>query len=478
MIKTNHKIFKLIVFIVAASILLLPGIIHAKEIDLKEAIDWGIQHNYDLQEIRYNIEKLERDLKILDAEKALQVDLDVTPVWGFGGTESDTANRSNSQSSAGSEFQLLKLKVEKTIVDDLNISTEISWNVNDFTDLSIEGIVEDVNANIQLEKHIYPDSYTQSEQQIFQTKNNLKKKLEELTWKEIEKQFDFIENYLNLFHLVEEVNIADKKSRLATENLERVQEQIQLGEGGYQQEAEAKIALMEAENQLFNLKQNLVQQQKEWYLELNLTEDIQVQFQKEPYYLGTLRTNMEQLSLDREKEIALFYQAVEKHYQIKNAYIDKESLLKEAEWTKNEGKPQINIHGGYDFSDNYWYTMLDLSWNLTDGGSQKLKEEDTEATILQKEKEIIHQVKGVQLELNRLLDQDQYNLLNLEAKSAVLDKEQYTKEIMEKQYREKVISFTQWQTQQITMAEKELKVKEARDLLLVNRLRLAHFLGI
>ena len=122
--------------------------------------------------------------------------------------------------------------------------------------------------------------------------------------------------------------------------------------------------------------------------------------------------------------------------------------------------------------------MLDLSWNLTDGGAQKLKEKGAEATILQKEKELDQLIKTLQLEMNQIIDQDKYNQLNLQAKLAALEQEQYTKNILEKQYQEKIISSTQWQNQLIALAEKELKVKEAQDLLLVNRLRLAHFLGI
>ena len=462
--KFNIKKYRFIKFIIIASILLFPSIIQANEIDLKEAIDWGIKHNYDLEEIRYNIETLERDLEILDAGKAFQVNLGITPIWDFG--------------EGNSETSLLNLKAEKTIADDLNISAEISWNENDFADTSLEGIIEDVNASIKIEKQIYPDTYTQNEQQIFQTENNLKKKVEELTWKESEKQIDFIESYLTLVRLTEEVNLAEKNFQLATEELERVQQQIRLGEGGYRQETAAKLALMEAENQFFNLKQNLIQQQNEGYLELNLPEDIQIQFNEEPAYLQTLRSNIEQLTFESEKQETLFHQALEKHYQIKNDYIDKEALLKEAKWTENEGKPQINLSGGYDLSDDCWYAMLDLSWNLIDGGAQKLKEKGAEATILQKEKELDQLTKTLQLEMNQIINQDQYNQLDLQAKLAALEQEQYTKNILEKQYQEKIISYTQWQNQLIALAEKELKVKEAQDILLVNRLRLAHFLGI
>ena len=138
----------------------------------------------------------------------------------------------------------------------------------------------------------------------------------------------------------------------------------------------------------------------------------------------------------------------------------------------------MNISGGYDLLDDYWYAMLDLSWNLTDGGAQKLKEKGAEAAILQKEKELDQLIKTLRLEMNKIIDQDQYNQLNLQAKLAALEQEQYTKNILEKQYQEKIISSTQWQNQLIALAEKELKVKEAQDLLLINRLRLAHFLGL
>ncbi len=136
---------------------------------------------------------------------------------------------------------------------------------------------------------------------------------------------------------------------------------------------------------------------------------------------------MEQLTLENENPETLFEQALEKHYQIKNTYTEKDSLLKEAEWTENEGKPQVNISGGYDLLDDYWYAMLDLSWNLTDGGAQKLKEKGAEATILQKEIELDQLIKTLQLEMNKMIDQDQYNQLNLQAKLAALEQEQYTK---------------------------------------------------
>ena len=491
MMKINKKIRRFILsFIIITPLVMgfLTSSSQAKEITLQEAIEWGVQHNYDLEEARYNIETLKRDLAILDAGKALQVNLEVTPLWGLGGEEISLSDSQNSkQPSSGGDTNLLNLTAEKIIADDLNISASLSCKASGLTAGSLEEITEAIQANIQLEKQIYPQAYTQTEQQIFQTESNLKKKTEELAWEETEKQIDFLESYLNLSRLAEQLSLAEERQQLAAQELERVQEQIRLGEGGYQQEAEAKIALMEAENEVFNLKQTLTQQQKEWYLELNLPADTEVKLEGEeegegedgePAYLENLRSNMEELTIEEENLETLLPPALEKHYQIKNAYLDQESNLKEVERVRNEGKPQINFYNGYDLSEDYWYVMLDLSFKLADGGAQKLKEEEAEAVLSQQEKGLDQLVKTLQLEMKQLVAEDHYNQLNLQAKLAALEKEKSAKNILEKQYEEKIISSTQWQNQLMALAEEELKVKEAQDTLLINRLRLVHLLGL
>jgi hypothetical protein len=421
--KENKKTVIAIVLIVLATVLVFLSVSQAKEIELEEAVNWGIQHNYDLQKIRYDIETFKRELETLDASEALQVNLKVTPLFAFGGEESNDSTEDSTLSSTNDESNLVSLIAEKAISDDLNISAEVSWKQSALSEMSFEGMVENAKAVIQVDKQIYPTSWSENEQQVFQTKNNLQMKIEELTWEEAEKQIDFVADYLTILRSTEETDLADKKYQQAKRELEWVQQQINLGEGSTQQEFEAKLTLMEADNQLFNLKQILIQQKQEWYLQLSLSEDVQVQFEEEPVYLKSLRASMEQLKLEAEKKETLFNQAIGNHYQIKIDYLEKDILLKEAELTKNEGKPIIGISGGYDFPDQYWYTMVDLSWNLTDGGTQRLKEEDIEATILQKEKEINQLTKELQLEMNQLLDQDQYNQPNLQTKLLALEKE-------------------------------------------------------
>jgi outer membrane protein TolC len=48
---------------------------------------------------------------------------------------------------------------------------------------------------------------------------------------------------------------------------------------------------------------------------------------------------------------------------------------------------------------------------------------------------------------------------------------------MEKQYNEGIISTSNWENTKLTLREKEIKVKQAKDEWFINRLKLAHFIG-
>lgn len=61
--------------------------VYSKEISPEEALQWGTLNNLDLQNLRYNIEDIQRNLEILEAGKSFQVDLSITPIWRFGGKD-------------------------------------------------------------------------------------------------------------------------------------------------------------------------------------------------------------------------------------------------------------------------------------------------------------------------------------------------------------------------------------------------------
>jgi len=442
--------------------LLIPGNLQAQEMTPEEAIIWGVEHNIDLETIRNHISELERTLEILDAAESFQVDLSATPIWRF------------SDDSISTEVDL---SATKLITSDFNLSTKLSWETDNLNQFDLEEINDEINASIYLEKTLYPDALTENEQQIYTTENNLETKIAELRWEEMEKQIEFIEDYLNIIRLEEQLAIAREQVALAQEELERVKEQIKLGEGGYQQQTEAQIALEEARNQELSQEQQFIQAKARWVLTLGLPQDTEIVLESNPSLVKTLNAQMKALAVDQENEKQQIDDALDLNYQIQNSERQREALLKELEWTKAEGKPKVNLAGGYEYPNDSWYLMVDFSVNLSDGGAQDLKEEQKQANIEQQQVSLDYLAEQLKLEAEQLYDQDMYNQLNLEMQELALAKEQNKYTIMEIQFQQGAISRTQLDQEKLSVQEKEISVKQAEDQWLINRLELAHFLG-
>jgi outer membrane protein TolC len=463
-------LFTIIVILVLVS---YSGSILAKEMNPEEAIRWGVENNYDLNTIRNSLLELERNLEILDAAQSFQVDFSVTPIWYFGKNRENSVEVNDNAFSPSTEVSLSATKI---LSDHINLSTEIAWETDDLMQTDYRKITSEMNANIKLSKQVYPDSWTENEKQVYNIKNSLRMKLEELEWEEMEKQIEFVQGYLNVIRLQEQVILARERVTLARDTLTRIGKQIELGEGGYQQETEAQIALEEAENQLVNQEQGLSLAKKQWFLNLNLPEDTIVYFGDGTDFIQNLFSLMESLKINEIDRLAIIADAQKKHYRIKNSEVELEALVKELEWMEDEGKPKVNLSGGYQYPGD-WFAMVDFSVNLADGGAQKLKEQQKKANIQQKEVSIAYLKEQLRLEGEQLIDQDLYNRLYLDTQLLILKKEQHKAEILEKQYQQEAISETQWKNELLALKEKEMNMKKAEDQWFVDRLKLAHFIG-
>lgn len=474
--KNNRQRYRFtFVLIVGLLFLFCSGQFLTKEISPNEAIQWGIEHNLDLQTLRYSIEDIQRNLEILETDKSFQIDLSITPIWRFGvGNDSFLVKMEENRFAPEGE---LTLGVKKLLIPDLSLTSQVTWQSENLTDLYLENLVKEVNISIRLDKKLYPDTYTALEREVYSLENNLQMKLAELRWKEVEKQIEFIRQYLNIVRLQEQVDLIFKRLELKEEELARIRAQIELGEGGKQKETEAQIAVEEVKNELERATQNLTQAQKQWSVLLNLPDEVTVSFDPAPVFLKDLIFMMENWSYTQGDRDELVNQALQENYQIKNNVLEKEELLKDLQWTIDDGKPLINISGGYAVPDSEWFIMLDFKANLSDGGAQKLKVKQKEENIKRKELSTDFLRKTLRLEAEQLLDQDLYNQLFLQTQLKVLEEEKNKVKIIELQYQKEAVSKVQWEMSLITLKEKELVVREAYDQWLIDRLKLAHFIG-
>ena len=472
------KILPVVFTIMAALILLLcSNQISAEVLSLEEALEWGVQHNLDLQNIRYSIEDIQRNLEIAEAGKAFQVDLSITPIWRLGGKE--FTNQFEMGENGFAPDTEMTLSAKKLLASDLSLTSKVTWqsdNTN-LTDIPLESLAKEVNGSLRLDKKLYPRTWSEQEKQVYALQNSLVMKTEELNWKEIDKQIEFIQKYLNIVRSQEQHELAAKRMGLAESELDRVKKQIALGEGGYQQEAKALIAVEEAKNRLWSTEQDIFQAQKQWSLLLSLPVEIGVSFNQNTDFLKGLYTQMDELPVTADAQDGLIGQALTLNYQLKNSLLEKEEGLKELEWTRDSVKPTINLSGGYAYPDDSWFVMLDFQVNLSDGGAQVLKVQQKEENIKRKEISINYLKETLKLESEQLLKQDHYNQLNLQTQQLVLEKELDKLSIIEQQYQKGAISLVQWENAQLGLQEKELSVRQAYDQWFIDRMKLAHFLG-
>lgn len=469
----NHR--KIQGLILAIAIFFMIGIGEGKEMTLQESIQWGIEKNYDLQTIRNTLEDLQTNLQIINAGESFQIDLNITPIWRFGTDDQESVFEGKTDRFAPSVEA--NLTVTKKISPDLNFSTQIKWEAEPFSKNILNSLTEDVNASVRLDRMIYPKTWTEHEKQVYALENDIKMKWEELRWAEMEKQIEFIQNYLNILRIQELVGINRDRLQFANEELERVKQLIALGEGGYQQEKDAEIAVEEIKSQLLQREQSLLQAQKKWHLLLSLPDGVMIRYKEDYDFLNSLFYGMEMMPVDRFRTDEMIRQSLESHFRIKNIKMEKEELIQELEWTRDEGKVSVNLSGGYEYPDQNWFVMLDFSANLADGGSQNLKEQQKEDSIQSKEVSVDHLIKTMKLEIEQLLDQDQYNQLFLDTQELVLEKEKKRVEIMEKQFELGAISLIQLQNSRLTLKEKENDLLQARDQWFIDRLKLAHYIG-
>ncbi|MHC2994158.1 MAG: TolC family protein [Candidatus Atribacteria bacterium] len=477
-IKKNNSFFILILMIVLC--FLLVGVsIQAKEISLEEALAWGIEHNSSIKEIKINIENIERSLGLVDTEYGFKTKISANPIIA-GSYEEPTDNNSISIDNGDNDSGIsispkISLKTTKLFPNGLLLQSEISLKEEEWFDL--EKLSEGPNSIFSATKSIYPTLPIESEQEKYLALNNLLKAKENLTWQQENKKIEFLESYFNLLRLQERLSLAKTNFQYAQDDLKTILKKIEIGEAGERQEIEAKIALKKAEINLLQAQSTFLQQKNRWYLNLNLSEGVEVSYKEDLPFLEEIIKWVESLELNL-KEAELMELAVANHYQIKNNQLDQDSAQKEVEWNLDKNKPEINLYGVYSGQDNSWGVGIELSYNISDGGKQKIEDEGYKVELENLKDDYLQIVSELKLELHDLINQQEINNLNLEEKLMSWEKAKLEEESYRIQLKQGLISDSEFNYKAINWQETEINLKSAKDEILISKLRIAHFLGV
>jgi len=170
--------------------------------------------------------------------------------------------------------------------------------------------------------------------------------------------------------------------------------------------------------------------------------------------------------------------AVENYYKIKNNLLDQDSAQKEAEWNLTNNKPQVDLFGAYSSKDNTWGVGVELSYDIFDGGKQKIDDEGYQVKLGNSRDDYLQIVSELKLELSDLINQYEINNLNQEEKLMSCEKAKLEEESFQIQLQQGSISDSEFQYKMLDWQESEIDLKSAKEEILINKLRIAHFLGI
>ncbi|MBC8387673.1 MAG: TolC family protein [Actinobacteria bacterium] len=271
--------------------------------------------------------------------------------------------------------------------------------------------------------------------------------------------------------------MAEINFQYAQDDLNKVIKKIEIGEAGERQNIEAKIALKKAEINFLQAQNTFLQQKNGWYLNLNLPEETEVLLMEDSPFLEEIIKWADYLEFNfREEELTEL--AVENYYKIKNNLLDQDSAQKEAEWNLTKNKPQVDLYGAYSSKDNTWGVGVELSYDILDGGKQKIEDEGYQIKLGNSKDDYFQIVSELKLELSDLINQYEINNLNLEEKLMSCEKAKLEEESFQIQLQQGSISDSEFQYKMLDWQASEIDLKSAKEEILINKLRIAHFLGI
>jgi len=454
--------------------------VQAKEISLEEALNWGIENNSSIKEIKDSIETLGRSLDLIDTEYSFKSKISANPIiaGGFEEPTDDSSNGvdgENTDSESSSTSPKIIMKTTKLFPNGIFLQSEISLKEEDLFDL--EKLSEGPTSTFSATKSLYPVLPIETEQNKILTSNDLLKARENLTWQQESKKIEFLESYFNLLRLQEKLSLAEINFQYAQDDLNKVIKKIEIGEAGERQNIEAKIALKKAEIIFLQAQNTFLQQKNTWYLNLDLPEETEVLLVEDSPFLEEIVKWVDSLEFNfKEEEFTEL--AVENYYKIKNNLLDQDRAQKEVEWNLTKNKPQVDLYGAYSSKDNTWGVGVELSYDIFDGGKQKIEDEGYQVKLGSSRDDYLQIISELKLELSDLINQYEINSLNLEEKLMSCEKAKLEEESFQIQLQQGLISDSEFQYKMLDWQESEINLKSAKDEILINKLHIAHFLGI
>ncbi|HEY8391243.1 MAG TPA: TolC family protein [Capillibacterium sp.] len=474
--KKNRNSFLLSGLICLVILLVRPGniLLAAETGTLEEAVAWGLTHSTDTLSLEEKIAQIQRELAKIETNLHWQVGLgaglsaNLTEENGGSKTGGTMGNTGKDQETAS-----LTLTGTKLFRTGLALEPKLTLQ----KDLKADDDPE-LDFTFSVSQQLYPWVPSALEQKYYETLNTLKKAKAELDWKVTALKIEWLEGYLQLLRLQEQLKVAEAKYTLAADDFSLTQKRQEMGEAGEGQVLAARISLKQAEYEWKQAQNNFTTAKREWLLALGLPADYPIILDEDDAYFRQLKEEVNALVVREEDPATLFARVEAAHYQLAAKRIDQEQLEQLWAWSQASYQPKVTTGGSYDTTSKKLSLNLNLSYQLWDGGAKQLAAEEHEAQRAALEREIQNLRASLETELYNRLHTQELAELKVEEKRMALEKAQLEREVYRRQREAGFLSEKDWTNKELELTNAEIGYKSAQDQAFVNKLRLLQLIGM
>lgn len=435
---------------------------------LAAVIAWGLEHSPSLITLRQEVEQIQRELATIETSLRWQLNLDGgLSLSGTGETAGPLSGREETeQVRAGitgrKAFRFgLALEPQLTLKKDLNTAAE-----------------PEVGFSFSLNQRLFPWVPSAEEQRYLRTLINLQKAEANLAWQATRMKIEWLEGYLNLLRLAEQLAVAEAEYGFAVDELRLTRERAAIGEAGEMQLLSAQVALKQAEYKRKQAANRYHEAERQWRLALGLPADYQVKLEEDNSYLRQLRAEVQTQPVTAQDHAAYLQRLEATHHQLAAKRLDRAQLEQDWRWKQGEYWPQVNGGGTYDSSRQSWTLNLNLNYRLWDGGIRRLEREMYEARLETADREEESLRAQLDTELRSLLNEVDLAELQVEEKELALAKVRLETEVYRRQREAGFLTEKDWNLKLLEEKSAEIGYKAATDQVLLSKLRLFHLVGM
>ncbi|MCF8009571.1 MAG: TolC family protein [Halanaerobiales bacterium] len=427
---------------------------YAEDYNFEKLITYGLNNNIEIRKLENEIQIIKNNIKLTNAQGDWQANLNLNK--SLIEEENVIVTKNKDQ---------INLSINKKIVQN-----KLTINPNFSYDFDGSDFIYGISMNFDL----YPNIPSESIKNIITLNNQINQKQKELYNKKAELLKKWLDQYLQLIRLDENINLLEKRLKLAEDNYKNSQDKFKIGEASKEELLQAEIDLNDTQ---YNLRQ--IQQQ---YNTLNIQLLDSLQLEKDPDIIlnkdSKIITRLKQLTdkieiddIDKQKYIDNSVKTSSQFAQILN---QKEYLNKELDWLKKEDTFKVTLEGSYD-SESEFAASVNLSYNIFDSELQVIKEKNKN-----------QEIDNIQLTLKSLYQQSENSLKNiidkvelaeLEKKNLIIkyDKVKNEKEIVKKQFEAGAVNKEVLENNRLNEQNMLINLKKSYDQIFLNKLDLLIF---